>query len=142
MNPGGTYPEEAMSDTIADMLVRLKNAVGAKHKTVDIRNAKICQGIAKVLKEEGYIADFVVLDDGTKQGLIRVTIKYSPTGERAIQEIKRISKPGCRVYRGVDEFPRIMNGMGIAVLSTSRGVLSDRQARAQNIGGELLATIS
>ena len=131
-----------MSDTIADMLTRLRNAAAAKHKTVDIRNAKICQGIAKVLKEEGYIADFVVLDDGTKQGLIRVTIKYSPTGERAIQEIKRISKPGCRVYRGVDEFPRIMNGMGIAVLSTSRGVLSDRQARAQNIGGELLATIS
>ncbi len=131
-----------MSDTIADMLVRLKNAVGAKHKTVDVKNSRICQGIAKVLKEEGYITDYTVLDDGTKQGLIRLAIKYSPTGERVIQEVKRISRPGCRVYRGVNDFPKIMNGMGIAVLSTSRGVLSDRQARAQNIGGELLATVS
>ena len=131
-----------MSDTIADMLTRLRNAVGAKHKTVDVKNSKICQGIAQVLKEEGYITDFAVLDDGTKQGLIRLTVKYTPTGEKVIREIKRISKPGCRVYRGVTEFPKVLNGLGIAVLSTSRGVLSDRQARAQNIGGELLATVS
>ena len=116
-----------MSDTIADMLTRLRNAVGAKHKTVDVKNSRICQGIAKVLKEEGYINDFSVLDDGTKQGLIRITIKYTPTGERVLQELKRVSKPGCRVYRSVDEFPR---------------VLSDRQARQQYIGGELLATVS
>jgi small subunit ribosomal protein S8 len=84
----------------------------------------------------------VMLDDGTKQGLIRITIKYTPTGEQVLRELKRISKPGCRVYRSVKEFPQVIQGLGIAVLSTSRGVLSDRQARAQNIGGELLATVS
>ena len=131
-----------MSDTISDMLTRLRNAVHAKHKTVDVKNSKICQGIAQVLKEEGYIHDFAILDDGTKQGLIRLNIKYTPTGEKVITAITRISKPGCRVYRGVTEFPKVRQGMGIAVLSTSRGVLSDRQAKAQNIGGELLATVS
>ena len=131
-----------MSDTIADMLTRLRNAVGAKHKTVDVKNSRICVGIAKVLKEEGYITDFSILDDGTKQGLIRISIKYTPTGEQVLREIKRISKPGCRVYRSVKDFPQVIQGLGIAVLSTSRGVLSDRQARQQNIGGELLATIS
>ena len=130
-----------MSDTIADMLTRLRNAVAAKHKTVDAKNSRICQGIAKVLKEEGYITDFAILDDGTKQGLIRITIKYTPTGEQVLRELKRVSKPGCRVYRSVKDFPQVIQGLGIAVLSTSRGVLSDRQARAQNIGGELLATI-
>ncbi len=131
-----------MSDTIADMLTRLRNAAAAKHKTVDVKNSRICEGIAKVLKEEGYITDYSILDDGTKQGLIRLTIKYTPTGAQVIREIKRVSKPGCRVYRGVDEFPRVIQGMGISVLSTSRGVLSDRQAKQQNIGGELLATVS
>jgi len=131
-----------MSDTIADMLTRLRNAVGAKHKTVDVKNSRICQGIARVLKEEGYITDFAVLDDGTKQGLIRINIKYTPTGDQVLRELKRVSTPGCRVYRSVREFPKVMQGLGIAVLSTSRGVLSDRQAREQNIGGELLATVS
>ena len=131
-----------MSDTIADMLTRLRNAVAAKHKTVDAKNSRICQGIAKVLKEEGYITDFAILDDGTKQGLIRITIKYTPNGEQVLRELKRVSKPGCRVYRSVKDFPQVIQGLGIAVLSTSRGVLSDRQARAQNIGGELLATVS
>ena len=131
-----------MSDTIADMLTRLRNAAAAKHKTVDVKNSQICQGIAKVLKEEGYISDYSVLDDGTKQGLIRLAIKYTPTGGQVIREIKRVSKPGCRVYRSVGEFPRVIQGMGISVLSTSKGVLSDRQAKQQNIGGELLATIS
>lgn len=131
-----------MSDTIADMLTRLRNAAAAKHKTVDVKNSNICQGIAKVLKEEGYISDFGVLDDGTKQGLIRINIKYTPTGEQVLREIKRISKPGCRVYRNVKEFPRVIQGLGICVFSTSKGVLSDRQAKAQNIGGELLATVS
>ena len=88
-----------MSDTIADMLTRLRNAVAAKHKTVDVKNSRICQGIASVLKEEGYIIDFAILDDGTKQGLIRITIKYTPTGEQVLRELKRVSKPGCRVYR-------------------------------------------
>ena len=131
-----------MSDTIADMLTRLRNAVAAKHKTVDVKNSRICEGIARVLKEEGYINEYAILDDGTKQGLIRINIKYTPTGDKVLQELKRISKPGCRVYRSVKEFPHVIQGLGIAVLSTSRGVLSDRQARAQNIGGELLATVS
>lgn len=131
-----------MSDTIADMLTRIRNAVSAKHKTVDVKNSRICEGIARVLKEEGYLSEYVILDDGTKQGLIRITIKYTPTGEQVLRELKRISKPGCRVYRSVKEFPHVIQGLGIAVLSTSRGVLSDRQARAQNIGGELLATVS
>jgi small subunit ribosomal protein S8 len=131
-----------MSDTIADMLTRVRNAAAAKHKTVDVKNSKICEGIAKVLKEEGYIEDFAILDDGTKQGLIRITIKYTPTGQQVLRELKRISRPGCRVYRTVKDFPQVIQGLGIAVLSTSRGVLSDRQARAQNIGGELLATVS
>jgi small subunit ribosomal protein S8 len=124
------------------MLTRLRNAVGAKHKTVDVKNSKICQGIAKVLQEEGYISDFSILDDGTKQGLIRITIKYTPTGDQVLRDLKRISKPGCRVYRSVKDFPQVLQGLGISVLSTSRGVLSDRQARQQNIGGELLATVS
>jgi small subunit ribosomal protein S8 len=131
-----------MSDTIADMLTRIRNAVAAKHKTVDVKNSRICQGIAKVLKEEGYIVDYSILDDGTKQGLIRVAIKYTPTGEQVLRELTRISKPGCRVYRSVKDFPQVLQGLGIAVLSTSRGVLSDRQARQQNIGGELLATVN
>ena len=131
-----------MSDTIADMLTRIRNAAAAKHKTVDVKNSKICQGIARVLKEEGYVDDYSVLDDGTKQGLIRIHIRYTETGELVLRELKRISRPGCRVYRGVNEFPRVIQGLGVAVLSTSKGVLSDRQARQQNIGGELLATIS
>ena len=131
-----------MSDTIADMLTRLRNAAAAKHKTVDCKNSRICQGIARVLKEEGYIADFSILDDGTKQGLIRINIKYTPTGDQILRELKRVSKPGCRVYRSVKDFPQVLQGLGIVVLSTSKGVLSDRQARAQNIGGELLATIN
>jgi small subunit ribosomal protein S8 len=131
-----------MSDTIADMLTRLRNSVAAKHKTVDVKNSRICEGIAKVLKEEGYITDYAVLDDGTKQGLIRITIKYTPTGEQVLRELKRVSKPGCRVYRSVKDFPRVIQGLGIVILSTSRGVLSDRQAKQQNIGGELLATVS
>jgi small subunit ribosomal protein S8 len=131
-----------MTDTIADMLTRIRNAAHARHKTVDVKNSRICEGIAKVLKEEGYIENYHVLDDGTRQGLIRITIKYTIDGTSLIRQVDRVSKPGCRIYRSVKEFPRVLNGMGISVLSTSRGVLSDRQARAQNIGGELLATIS
>ena len=131
-----------MSDTIADMLTRLRNAAAAKHKTVDVKNSKICQGIAKVLQEEGYINGFDILDDGTKQGLIRIAIKYTPTGEQVLRDLTRISRPGCRVYRAVKDFPQVIQGLGIAVLSTSKGVLSDRQAKQQNIGGELLATIN
>src|SRR3954469_6380205 len=101
--------EEIMSDTIADMLTRLRNAAAAKHKTVDVKNSRICQGIAKVLQEEGYISDFSILDDGTKQGLIRINIKYTPTGDQVLRELKRVSKPGCRVYRSVKEFPQVIS---------------------------------
>ena len=130
-----------MTDTIADMLTRLRNGAHARHKTVDVKNSRICEGIARVLKEEGYIVDYSILDDGTRQGLIRLTVKYNTDGQSLIRHVQRVSKPGCRVYRGVNEFPRVLDSMGIVVLSTSRGVLSDRQARQQNIGGELLATV-
>ncbi|MEI7766247.1 MAG: 30S ribosomal protein S8 [Phycisphaerae bacterium] len=130
-----------MNDTISDMLCRIGNAVSAKHKTVDVKQSKVCLGIAQVLKEEGFIEDFTALDDGTGQGLIRIQVKYTPTGERVIHEIKRLSKPGCRVYREVDRLPAVQNGMGIVLLSTSKGVLSDRKAREMNMGGEVLATV-
>jgi small subunit ribosomal protein S8 len=106
-----------------------------------IPKSKICTGIAQVLKEEGYIDDFDVIEDA-QQGQIRVKLKYSMAGEKVIHEIDRASKPGRRIYRGVGDLPRILNGMGIAVVSTSKGVMSDRKAREQNVGGELLCTVS
>lgn len=130
----------ALSDTIADMLTRLINAAAAKKPQVRIRNSKICTGIAKVLKEEGYINGYDVIDDG-RQGVLRIDLKYGPHGEQIIHTLRRQSRPGCRVYRKVDELPRPLAGMGIAIVSTSRGVLSDRQAREQKVGGELLCTV-
>lgn len=103
--------------------------------------SKICNGIAQVLKDEGYIEQFDVIEDG-RQGQIRLKLKYSMSGEKVIHELDRQSKPGRRVYRGVDDLPRVLNGMGIAVVSTSKGVMSDRKAREQNVGGELLCTVS
>ncbi|HEY1629634.1 MAG TPA: 30S ribosomal protein S8, partial [Tepidisphaeraceae bacterium] len=102
---------------------------------------KICTGIAQVLKDEGYIEEFDAIDDG-KQGQIRVKLKYSMSGEKVIHELDRQSKPGCRVYRKVDDLPKVLNGMGIAVVSTSKGVMSDRKAREENVGGELLCIVS
>ena len=128
-------------DPIADMLTRIRNANRVGRRLVQIPKSKICTGIAQVLKDEGYIEDFDVIDDG-KQGNIRVRLKYSMTGEKIIHVIDRASKPGCRVYRAVDALPNVLNGMGIAVVSTSKGVMSDRQAREQNVGGELLCTVS
>lgn len=130
----------ALSDTIADMLTRIRNAVHNHAPTVVVRNSKACQGIARVLQEEGYITGFDVVDDG-KQGLVRITLKYGARGEDIIHEIERVSKPGCRVYRGVEELPRPLDGMGIAIVSTSSGILSDRQARSRRVGGELLCTV-
>ena len=130
----------ALSDTIADMLTRIRNGAAAKKTQVRIRNSKICTGIARVLKEEGYIRDFDVLDDG-RQGVLRIDLKYGPRGEQLIHLLKRESKPGCRVYRKVDDLPRPLAGLGIAIVSTSVGVLSDRQARLQKVGGELLCTV-
>jgi len=130
----------ATSDTIADMLTRIRNAAAARKPQVRILNSKIAAGIAKVLKEEGYINSFDVVDDG-RQGLIRIELKYGPNGEQLIHSLTRQSKPGCRVYRRVEELPRPLAGLGIAIVSTSRGVLSDRQAREQKVGGELLCTV-
>ena len=128
-------------DPIADMLTRIRNANRVGRRMVLIPKSKICTGIAQVLKEEGYIEEFDLIDD-QRQGQIRVKLRYSSSGEKVIHSIDRESKPGCRVYRKVGDLPQVLNGMGIAVVSTSKGVMSDRQAREQNVGGELLCTVS
>ncbi len=128
-------------DPIADMLTRIRNANRVGRRMVLIPRSKICLGIAHVLKDEGYIEDFDSVDDST-QGQIRVRLKYSSAGEKVIHTIDRASKPGRRIYRAVQELPNVLNGMGIAVVSTSKGVMSDRRAREQNVGGELLCTVS
>ncbi len=130
----------ALSDPIADMLTRIRNAVRNHAKTVNCKNSKVCRGIAGVLADEGYIEGFDVIDDGN-QGMIRVQLKYGERGERVIHVIKRESKPGLRVYRKVDDLPRPLQGLGIAVVSTSSGVKSDRMCRSERVGGELLCTV-
>jgi small subunit ribosomal protein S8 len=130
----------SLSDTIADMLTRIRNTVRNGGQRVDCRNSKICSGIAQVLKDEGYINDFDVIDDG-RQGLLRVHLRYGPHGEPTFSSLRRASRPGRRVYVRVEELPRPMAGLGIAILSTSRGVVSDRKARNERIGGELLCTV-
>lgn len=130
----------AMSDTIADMLTRIRNGVRSRKKEVMCLNSKVCQGIAQILEQEGYIEGFDVIDDG-RQGKIRVRLKYGERGEEIIHVIKRESKPGCRVYRKVDELTSPLQGLGIGLISTSRGVMSDRQCREEKVGGELLATV-
>ncbi len=128
-------------DPIADMLTRIRNANRVGRRLVMIPKSKICSGIAQVLKDEGYIEQFDTIDDD-QQGQLRVKLKYTLTGEKVIHTIDRFSKPGCRVYRSVDELPNVLNGMGICVVSTSKGVMSDRRAREANVGGELLCTVS
>ena len=123
------------------MLTRIRNANRVGRRLVLIPKSKICVGIAQVLKDEGYIDEYDVVDDD-RQGQIRVKLKYSNTGDKVIHVIDRESKPGCRVYRGVDSLPKVLNGMGIAVVSTSKGVMSDRKAREANVGGELLCVVS
>lgn len=129
-------------DPIADMLTRIRNANRVGRRMVLVRNSKICSGIAQVLKEEGYIEEFDVIEDAVRQGQIRIKLRYASNGERIIHELDRQSKPGRRDYRKVDSLPRVLNGLGIAVVSTSKGVMSDRKAREQNVGGELLCTVS
>ena len=129
-------------DPIADMLTRIRNANRVGRRMVLIPRSKICLGIAQVLREEGYIEEFDSIEDATHQGQIRVKLKYSLSGGKVIHVIDRASKPGCRVYRGVKELPQVLNGMGIAVVSTSKGVMSDRKAREANVGGELLCVVS
>ena len=131
----------SMQDPIADMLTRIRNAVRAGLPKVDIRRSGTCQGIAQVLKDEGYITDAQTIDDA-KQGLLRVSLKYGPQGEKLILAIDRVSKPGRRVYRSVGDLPRVTNGLGIVVVSTNQGVLSDRQCRERKLGGEVLCTVS
>jgi len=129
-----------ITDPIADMLTRIRNAGTAKHDTVDIPASKMKKAIAEILLNEGYIKAYQLIEDGT-QGVIRVTLKYLPGKEKAIQGLKRVSKPGLRVYAGADELPRVLKGLGIAIISTSKGVMTDKQARANHVGGEILAFV-
>ncbi len=130
----------AMTDPIADMLTRIRNANHAKHEFVDIPASKIKKEIANILLEEGYIKGFDVIDDG-KQGIIRVELRYQQNKERVITGIKRISKPGLRVYVGKEDTPRVLGGLGIAILSTSKGIVTDKNARTQGVGGEVICYV-
>ena len=129
-----------MTDPIADMLTRIRNANQMKHKTVDVPASKLKAEILNVLKKEGYIVDFERLNDGV-QGALRVQLKYLENEERVVRGLKKISKPGLRVYAKTDDLPRVLNGLGIAIVSTSRGIMTDREARRQKIGGEVLAYV-
>lgn len=131
----------SLSDPIADMLTRIRNAARSGKKDVQIKASKVCQGIAKVLKEEGYILDYDLIEDN-KQGIIRVALKYDQEDNCVFEEIKRVSRPGRRVYSAVDDLPYVLEGMGISIVSTSKGVLSDRNCREQKVGGEILCTVS
>ncbi len=129
------------SDPIADMLTRIRNAVRINKEQVNIRASKICQGIAVVLKEEGYIKDFDRIDDN-KQGILRIILKYDEEGQPIINEITRVSKLGRRIYSPVDKLPKVLAGMGVAIVSTSKGIMSDKSCRQNKIGGEILCTVS
>ena len=131
----------SLSDPIADMLTRIRNGVRSQKDTVNVKCSRICTGIAAVLKEEGYITDFDRIDD-TKQGLLRIHLKYNMDGIPVITEIQRASKPGRRIYSGVEDLPQVLGGLGVAIVSTSRGVMSDRNCRQANVGGEILCTVS
>ncbi len=130
----------ATSDPIADMLTRVRNANSIGKPRVRVLRNKACLGVARVLKEEGFISDYLPIDDA-RHGVIDIDLKYGARGAKVIRAIQRVSKPGCRVYRSVDDLERICDGQGIAVVSTSRGVLSDRQCRQQRLGGEVLCTV-
>lgn len=129
-----------ITDTIADLLTRIRNASNQKHDTVDIPASNMKKSIVQILLDEGYIKAFNVIDDG-KQGIIRVTLKYGPNKTQVITGLRRVSKPGLRIYTNCEEMPRVMKGLGIAILSTSKGVMTDKQARKENVGGEVLAFI-
>jgi small subunit ribosomal protein S8 len=128
------------TDVIADMLTRIRNAASSKHESVDVPASNLKKQIAKILLEEGYIKDFSEIDD-KKQGIIRITLKYVENKKNVITGIKRISKPGLRVYAEKDEIPKVLGGLGIAIVSTSKGVMTDKQARNLGIGGEVLAFV-
>ena len=129
-----------ITDPIADMLTRIRNANNAKHDTVDVPASNMKKAIAQILLEEGYIKNFQLVDDGT-QGVIHITLKYGPGKEKVISGLRRVSKPGLRVYAGAGELPQVLRGLGIAIVSTSKGVMTDKKARQANVGGEVLAFV-
>lgn len=129
-----------ITDPIADMLTRIRNANSAKHETVDIPASNMKKAIAQILLDEGYIASYKVIDD-EKQGVIRVTLKYTENKAQVITGLRRVSKPGLRIYSNVEDMPKVMKGLGIAIVSTSKGIMTDREARKQSVGGEVLAFV-
>ena len=129
-----------ISDVIADMLTRIRNANDAKHETVDIPASNLKKSIAQILLDEGYIKNFQIVEDG-KQGIIRVALKYAPGKQKVIHGLRRVSKPGLRIYSNCEDMPKVMNGLGIAIVSTSKGVMTDKKARMENVGGEILAFV-
>ena len=129
-----------ITDPVADMLTRIRNANSAKHDTVDVPASNLKKAIAQILLDEGYIKAFQIVEDGT-QGIIRITLKYLAGKEKVISGLRRVSKPGLRVYAGAEELPRVLKGLGIAIISTSKGVMTDKAARANHVGGEVLAFV-
>ena len=129
-----------ITDTIADMLTRIRNANSAKHEAVDVPASNVKKAIAQILLDEGYIADFRVVEDG-KQGVIHITLKYGKNKSQVITGLRRVSKPGLRIYSSVEDMPKVMKGLGIAIISTSKGIMTDKEARKANLGGEVLAFV-
>ncbi len=129
-----------ITDTIADMLTRIRNANSAKHETVDIPASNMKKAIAQILVDEGYVKGFTVVDNGN-QGIIHMELKYGANKSQVITGLRRVSKPGLRIYTNVEDMPKVMKGLGIAILSTSKGIMTDRQARKENVGGEVLAFV-
>ena len=129
-----------ISDVIADMLTRIRNANDAKHATVDVPASNMKKAIADILLAEGYIKNFQIVEDG-KQGIIRITLKYGAGKSKIIHGLRRVSKPGLRIYSNCEDMPKVMNGLGIAIVSTSKGIMTDKSARAANVGGEVLAFV-
>ena len=129
-----------ITDPVADMLTRIRNANTAKHESVDVPASNLKKAIAKILLDEGYIKSYEVVEDGT-QGVIRIQLKYLAGKEKVISGLRRVSKPGLRVYAGADELPRVLKGLGIAIISTSKGVMTDKAARTNHVGGEVLAFV-
>ena len=129
-----------ITDSIADMLTRIRNAGAAKHETVDVPASKMKKAIAQILLDEGYIKSFQLIEDG-KQGIIRIVLKYGENKTSVISGLRRVSKPGLRMYTNCEDMPKVMKGLGIAIVSTSKGVMTDKQARKENVGGEVLAFV-
>ncbi|CDZ23338.1 30S ribosomal protein S8 [[Clostridium] cellulosi] len=129
-----------ITDTIADFLTRIRNANSAKHDTVDVPASNMKKAIAQILLDEGYIKDYQVIEDN-KQGIIRITLKYGPNKSQVITGLRRVSKPGLRIYANCEDMPKVMRGLGIAIVSTPKGIMTDRQARKEHVGGEILAFV-